>query len=251
MKIIKSTNEELVFILESTPEIANSIRRAIISEVPVLAISKVHFYKNNSILYNEVLALRLGLIPIKTTKDYIFRDKCDCKGAGCPKCTVKFTLTKEGPCMVYAKDLVSSDPNIKPLYPDMPIVKLLEGQGIKLEAEAFLGYGKDHARFNAGMASYQYYPIINTNNSTCKEAVEVCPKKVLELKSGKVVVKDLESCDLCLACSKACNEIKVEGDPNKLIFRIESWGQYEPKELLKTALNELISRVQDFSSKFK
>ncbi len=253
VKFLGESDDEIKFILSETdPEFANALRRAIISEVPVMAISKVHYSHNNSALYNEMLALRLGLIPLKADiKTYNLRSECSCKGKGCPKCTATITLDVRGPGMVYARDLKSSDPNVKPVYPDMPIVKLFEGQEVKLEAEAVLGYGTEHARFNAGMASYQYYPKITVRGSSCSEAIKACPKGVLEMKGGKVVVKDLQKCDLCLACVNACNDgkIKVEGDTSKFIFTVESWGQYTPRELVKAAINELIKRTDEFLAK--
>ncbi len=165
----------------------------------------------------------------------------------------RFTLDVKGPGMVYARDLKPVDPKVKPVYPDMPIVKLFEGQSVRLEAEAVLGYGLKHASFNACMATYQYYPKIFTGNCGCKEAVDACPKKVFDYKVKKLVVDNLEACDLCLACVDACScgNLKVEGHDDKFLFTVESWGQYEPKELLKLALDELLSRVKEFGDSLK
>ncbi len=254
VRFLEENKDEIKFVLSgANPEFANALRRAIISEVPVMAISRVHYSHNNSALYNEMLALRLGLIPLKADiKTYNLRSECSCRGKGCAKCTVHLTLDVKGPGMVYARDLKSSDPNVKPVYPDMPIVKLFEDQEVKLDAEAVLGYGTEHARFNAGMASYQYYPKISTNDSDCEAGVKACPKGVLGFEGGKVVVKDLKKCDLCLACVEACKDgkLKVEGDPSRFIFKVESWGQYSsPKELVKQAISELVRRIDEFSDK--
>lgn len=48
-----------------TPAIANAFRRLMISEVPSMAIEKVYIYNNTSIIQDEILAHRLGLIPLK------------------------------------------------------------------------------------------------------------------------------------------------------------------------------------------
>jgi NAD-dependent dihydropyrimidine dehydrogenase PreA subunit len=111
-----------------------------------------------------------------------------------------------------------------------------------------LGFGKDHARFNACMASYQYYPKI-TSACKCREAVDACPRGVLEFKARKVQVKDLRACNLCLACVNACKcgKLKVEGREDKFIFNLESWGQYKPKELVKLAVDSLKGRADEFS----
>ena len=105
---------------------ANTLRRIMGFEVPVMAIEDVEFRKNTSILYDEMIAHRLGLIPLSTDlKSYNMMSECKCKGAGCASCTVKLTLKAQGPCTVYASDIKSKDPEIKPLHGKMPIVKLL------------------------------------------------------------------------------------------------------------------------------
>lgn len=254
VKFLKSSNsDKLSFVLsDAYPEIANALRRSLISEVPVMAISKVDFIGNNSALYNEMMALRLGLIPLKSNNTYVMPSECSCKGVGCAKCSVKLTLEVKGPGMVYARDLISSDSSIVPVNPDTPIIKLFENQAVKLEATAVMGLGREHARFNACMASYQYYPKIS-GSCDCKNAVSVCPKSVLEYKDKKVSVVNLEACDLCLACVDACScgKLKVEGRSDKFIFNVESWGQYEPKELVKTGIKSILTRLSELSDKTK
>ena len=145
MKIsnVKKEEDVLEFTLEeSTTAFANAIRRIIMSEIPVLAIRDVTFIDNGSALYDEVLSHRLGLIPLKTP----VRMRADTE--------VKYTLVKKGPCTVYSGDMKSSDSKLAPSDEKIPIVKLLEGQNIKLEATAILGTGKDHAKWQAAIASY-------------------------------------------------------------------------------------------------
>jgi DNA-directed RNA polymerase subunit D len=135
---------------------ANTLRRMMGFEVPVMAIDDVEFRKNSSILYDEVFAHRLGLIPLSTDlKAYDLPSECKCKGAGCASCQVKFTLKASGPGTVYASEIKSKDPAIKPLYPKMPIVKLLDGQEIELEATATLGQGKEHSKWCPGLVFYK------------------------------------------------------------------------------------------------
>lgn len=44
--------------------IANAFRRILLAEVPTMAVEKVLVYNNTSIVQDEILAHRLGLIPI-------------------------------------------------------------------------------------------------------------------------------------------------------------------------------------------
>lgn len=53
------------------PSIANAFRRIMISEIPTLAIEYVYIENNTSIIQDEVLAHRLGLIPLKANPDYM------------------------------------------------------------------------------------------------------------------------------------------------------------------------------------
>lgn len=157
VKNIKKEKDTIRFEVEGiTPQMANTFRRMVLAHLPVMAIEKVIIYENDSVMHDEVLAHRLGLIPLITdTKTYNFKDACGCKGKGCSNCEVHFNLEKKGPCMVYTKDLKPSDIKIKPVYDNMPIIKLGEKQNLKLEAIAQLGRGVDHMKWQAALASYE------------------------------------------------------------------------------------------------
>ena len=88
MEIIENNKEKLVLRIDSNEQLANAIRRSV-SEVKTLAIDTVEIFKNDSALYDEILAHRLGLIPLKTEKSMSDKTKVD------------FKLTKTGPCTVY------------------------------------------------------------------------------------------------------------------------------------------------------
>lgn len=196
LKIIKQRDDRIEFNISGIDtSLANALRRAIISEVPVMAVEKVTFYDNSSILSDEILAHRLGLIPLKTDlKTYNPISECNCKGKGCSRCTAILTLDVSGTGMIYSKDLKSTDPEIVPVYDNIPIVKLAERQKVKLEAIAQLGTGSEHIKWQGGLASYEIkenksfdffvesygqlsvYELIST-------AVDVFNSKIEELKS--------------------------------------------------------------------
>lgn len=123
-----------------------------------MAIDDVVILENSSVLYDELLAHRLGMIPIKTDLDrYILPEKCDCgTPLGCNKCRVLFVLdsvAKERQTTVYSGDLVSEDREIRPTSETIPLVKLAPGQAVKLEAYARLGRGKEHAKWQSSNVS--------------------------------------------------------------------------------------------------
>jgi DNA-directed RNA polymerase subunit D len=131
---------------------ANAIRRVAISQVPSMAIDDVVILENSSVMFDELVSHRLGLIPLKTDLDrYNLPEDCDCKNAlGCPKCRVLLVLDAEATDrvrMVTSGDLISEDPDSKPVSDNIPIVKLAPGQKIKLEAYARLGRGSEHAKW--------------------------------------------------------------------------------------------------------
>jgi len=138
-----------------TLRLLNTLRRTIISGIPVMAMEKITIYNNSSILNDEYIAHRLGLMPLKSDiKTYNTRDKCTCKHEGCGKCTAILSIDVAGPKTVYSGDIKSTDPNIVPVYNTIPLVKIKAGQKLKLEAEAVLGYGKQHIKWQPGLAAY-------------------------------------------------------------------------------------------------
>ena len=171
---------------------ANMLRRAMISEVPTLAIEDVRIYDNTSVLFDEMLAHRLGLIPLRTDLDqYRPRSECTCEGEGCPACTAIYTLSVEGPATVYSSDLIPQDPDASPAEAEIPIIKLDTDQKIVLEAHAVVSTGKEHAKWQAVTAcGYKNYPIITVDEKCdgCGMCRDECPRDVREAGQGKVRV---------------------------------------------------------------
>jgi len=158
MKVAKSkvSDDKIEFTLEgASTQTANALRRAVIAEVPVMAIEEVTFLENRSVLDDEIFAHRLGLIPLTTDlKTYVPIEECTCKGEGCAKCTANLTLEAAGPATVYAGELDCKDPKIKAAHPKMLLTQLGEHHKVKLEAKAMLGRGSEHIKWQAGLASY-------------------------------------------------------------------------------------------------
>jgi len=252
LKLLNKTQDKLTFIIKDTDSVfVNTLRRTIVSDVPSTAIKKVTFVKNSSALFDEIIAHRLGLIPLSTDLSYNFTENCTCKGAGCAKCQATLTLKAEGPITVYASDLKSTDTKVKHVYGKMPIVKLLKGQELEFEAVAGLGKGIDHAKFSPAHVFYKGYPKISLDKiKNPEDVVKSCPVDVFELQGKQVKIKNLEACHLCMACVDAADpheSVAVEGSEKDFIFTIESWGKLSCQEILSKALEILDEKLDDFS----
>lgn len=262
MEIAFSRLDERVakFILSGvSTSFANMLRRAMISEVPTLAIEDVRVYDNTSVLFDEMLAHRLGLIPLRTDlKRYAARSECACNGAGCPVCTATYTLSAEGPKTVYSSDLIPQDPDAAPVEGSIPIIDLAKEQKVVLEAQAILGTGKEHAKWQATtVCGYKNYPVITIDElcDGCGMCVDECPRHVLETGQGKVRVIEgrLESCSLCKLCERAClaggigNEpaVHIGTDAERFIFVVEGDGSMPVREIIERALQYIQKSSDD------
>jgi DNA-directed RNA polymerase subunit D len=237
----------------ASPGFANAFRRAMIGDVPTLAIEDVRIYDNTSALFDEMLAHRIGLIPIKTDLDtYTTRENCACGGEGCPGCTSTYTLSVEGPKTVISGDLIPQDPKATPVYDNIPIVKLTKGQKLVVEARAFLNTGREHAKWQPTLVcGYKNYPVVTISDAcdACGMCVDECPREVLAVKGKNVEVVSgkLPDCSMCRLCERAClasgigeeSAIRISAEPDRFIFVVESDGSLPVKEIMERALRYL------------
>ena len=185
----------------------NAIRRIAISEVPTLAIDDVVILENSSVMHDEAVAHRLGLIPLRTGLDrFVMPQDCDCKSAlGCSKCRVLLVLDSEAmekTKIVTSGELLSEDELVKPVSKDIPIVVLAPSQKLKFEAYARLGVGKDHAKWQPtsaaivkdGMDDSEAILTIETNGAlTAEETVDAAMEKLnTKIKKFSEVLRSLE-----------------------------------------------------------
>jgi len=241
----------------------NALRRIVTSEVPSMAIDEIVIVENSSILMDETIAHRLGLIPLKTDLDsYNLPEECPCKSEfGCNLCRVTLALDVEAKGegrTVYSGDMVSENPSIVPVNDRILILKLAKEQKIKLEAYARLGKGKDHAKWEpVSMCTYKYYPKIeiSKNCSACGKCVEMCPRKVLVKKGDSIEVNDLIACTLCQDCAEACPEsppaIRVSGEENAFIFNLESTSALPPERIMAEASKILDKHLKELEGEIK
>tara|TARA_Y100000310_G_scaffold230592_1_gene233046 strand:- start:1231 stop:2022 length:792 start_codon:yes stop_codon:yes gene_type:complete len=249
--------EKMSFIIKGSDHIfANTLRRIIISDVPTIAIDIIEASKNNSVLYDEIIAHRMGLIPLSTDlKGYNLPSNCKCEGKGCARCQVKLVLKSTKAGIVYANELKSKDPAIKPIHGEMPIVNLLKGQSLELEATASMGIGKDHSKWIPCRAHYKAKPIVEiTGNVENPEVIiEMDHNNIFELKDNKLTVnkdKVLE-CDLSYDFSELDKNVKITPSKEDFVFYIESFGQLKCNEIVNTAIDIFDEQLDQFAELVK
>lgn len=159
IEILENHNERIVLKFTNAPrQYVNAIRRISINEVPTLAIDDVVILENSSVMHDEAVAHRLGLIPLRTDLNrFVLPTNCDCNSTlGCSKCRVLLSMDSEAndkTKVVTSGELVSEDEVVKPLSTEIPIIVLAPAQKLKFEAYARLGFGKEHAKWQPTSAS--------------------------------------------------------------------------------------------------
>jgi len=260
IQILNRSDLEISFLLEEvSPAFANALRRTMISELPTMAIEWVDFLKNDSALSDEVIANRLGQIPLTFDKKaYDLPKECKCKGKGCSRCQVKLSLEKIGPNMVYSGDLKSRSKDVKSLFEKIPIVELFEDQELKFEAIAQLGLGKEHAKWQGAVVGYKnasnvIIDLKECKGEGCKKCVEKCVGKILKIKEGKLRITNPVQCNSCMQCVEVCpkNAIKVETVENSFIFNVESACGLTAEDVVFSAVEVLQSKLKDFSKSLR
>ena len=159
VELLEKDNERISIKFKNIPrEYINALRRLAISEVPTLAIDDIVMIDNSSVVHDEAVAHRLGMIPLHTDlKRFVMPHDCDCKSTlGCSRCRVLLVLDAEATertRIVTSGELKSEDEEVKPVSNEIPILTLAPGQKIKFEAYARLGNGKNHAKWQPTSAA--------------------------------------------------------------------------------------------------
>lgn len=231
METLKNTPELLILRGEISETLANAIRRSI-SEVPTLAIDEVEIVKNDSALYDEVLAHRLGLIPLKTEKSMTQKTK------------VAFKLAKKGPCTVYASDFKGAGDVI---YGKIPITLLGEDAELQLSATAILGIGLNHAKFVPGLAYYKHIVEVKTS-SKADEIISKSKGLIKAEKKGSKWICDLS--DLEIDEIESAEKGSV-ADTKEILFIVESYGNMPSQDIFAKAIAALEDNLDEFEKEIK
>lgn len=239
------------FILKTNETLANAIRRST-GQISVLAIEDVEIHKNDSALYDEIIAHRLGLIPLKDTRKLVEPNKCSCNGKGCSKCQIKISLKAKGPVTVYSGDLKG---DIGIVYDKIPVVILDKDQSLELVAFAQLGKGVNHTKFLPGLIYYRNISEIKVRNPASVE--KIIPKLIDSIIDGpksKPKLGDVYKCtkdeDYILSFLDDANAVEISPGEN-IVFFVESWGQMSSKEIFFEAVKSFNNNLKIISKALK
>ncbi|KAJ3123049.1 45 kDa subunit of RNA polymerase II [Physocladia obscura] len=245
---IKSTDpigKSLSFVLWNCDlALANALRRIMIAEVPTMAIDLVDIENNSSVLVDEMLAHRLGLIPLisSNTKDITYTRDCNCEEY-CENCSVVLNLNvrcdSDRNRDVTARDLVSSNPNVTPYFaneddPGVVICKLRKGQELRMRCIAKKGTAKEHAKWSPVAAvGFEYDPHNRLRHTTYwveTDALKEWPVGPNGDDEHEIPVDPNEPFD-------------YNAKPNRFYFVVEGTGVLDPKEIVEKALLIIHAKV--------
>lgn len=231
MQTIKKTPERMIIRTNMGYSLANAIRRSV-EEISTLAIDEVEIFRNDSALYDEFLAHRFGLIPLKTD------------GKMGEKTKVEFKLKNVGPGTVYSGDLKGG---AKIMYEGIPLTLLEKGHELELVATARLGKGTDHAKHVPGLCHYRYLTEIKSSpqiDKLVKEANSVISPE----KKGSFWICDLPEATIDEIEKLDKSAVK---DSSEILFFIESWGHLEAETILTKAIDILKKNLKEFEKLIK
>jgi len=241
---VEVTDDTVKFTLSKTDaSMANALRRVMMAEVPTMAIDKVEFLQNTTVLHDDFIAHRLGLVPLVSSKagfdvdnqdenqrDYQFNRDCSCQGY-CPNCTAVFELNVK--CDGDLEEYKVTTNDLKPEYAgskceiacepgeEVLLVKMRKGQHLKLRALAQKGIGKEHAKWNPTATTvFSYEPLVELNRKVYATLsaeqrdtyVNACSHKLMkpyaeeERPYACVETDEASACMVCLDCEGQARE---------------------------------------------
>lgn len=263
-----------------SPPIANLFRRILSTEVPTLAFDRILIEENDSVVIDELLSHRLGLVPIAAPvhkMEYVTAMNPVSFEALDPTRVLMFELDVTGKDNAPSTPVYSSALQWVPLpgqeewqkteedrvflvHSDIILTKLGPKQRLKLRAMAIKGLGSVHTKWcPVSSCYYEMKTEIGLRSpltgAVAEQLVAICPKKVFELEESteSAIVSAPEQCSLCRECLRkdAYPEIAESVQINKLKtsvrFHIESIGQIHASNIFRTGLTLFAKRCRELS----
>ncbi|MFC4438364.1 MULTISPECIES: DNA-directed RNA polymerase subunit D [Natrialbaceae] len=236
VEFVEREDREARFLVRGvTPAFANGIRRAMVADVPTMAIDTVRFIENSSVMFDEQIALRFGLVPLTTPPEGEFVEDD----------TVTLSIDVEGPATAYSGDLVSNDDLVQPADENVPIIELKDGQRLEAEADAVIERGKNHAKHQGGVAvGYRHLQRVEVVDDLpeFEEQESQIVRGVIE-EDGELV--STSEFDHDLSKRYPGKEVRTEDVPNAFVFHVETDGSFTIEELVTRAADTIEARATE------
>jgi DNA-directed RNA polymerase subunit D len=246
VEFVEREEREAKFVVRPiTPAFANGIRRAMIADVPTFSIDTVRFIENSSVMFDEQIGLRLGLVPLTSPPgEFEIGDE------------VTLSLDVEGPDTAYSGDLVSSDGMVGPADDNIPIMNLKENQRLEFEADAVLDTGREHAKHQGGIAvGYRHLQTVDVvdDKSEFEEDEPEILRGVIEESAAEHADADVADGDLVptetfdndLSKRYPGKNVEVRDIQDAFVFDVETDGSFTVDELVEQAVGSLESRATE------
>ncbi|KAF1770728.1 hypothetical protein GCK72_002550 [Caenorhabditis remanei] len=259
IEVTELSNDLMKFVLWDTDlSVANSLRRVFMAEVPTIAIDWVQIETNTSVLHDEFIAHRMGLIPFLSdyhVEKMQYTRECEC-AEFCDECSIPFILQMkckdEATLAVTTADLrcMNNDTTVRPACgkalrergtgredfhnrEEILIVKLRKGQELNLKAYAKKGFGKEHAKWNptCGVA-FEYDPD-NALRHTIYPNVEEWPRSDHSALPEDSTEKEAP--------------FDQDGKPNKFFFSIEGTGALPVQRIVTMGIGILKKKLEELN----
>lgn len=285
IKVMKYDDQEMEFdIIGIFPALINAFRRILISEVPTMAIEKVIVHQNKTVMQDEILAHRLGLIPLKANPR-LFQFRMPDDSVGTDTDTLEYELrvkcVKNPHCRaghyrpedmyldyhVMSKDIkwvpvggqsaIHKAEDVGPVHDDIVIVKMRPGHELHVTMKAVKGIGKDHAKFSpVGTASYRLLPYIELLEEVEGPSAERLKSyfspgviDVVEVNGRKLATVKNPRIDMCsrnvLTDKDLKKKVVIGRIKDHYIFTIESVIKLPPDELFREAIKIMKKKCTD------
>eukprot|EP00918_Siedleckia_nematoides_P076571 GHVU01167336.1.p1 GENE.GHVU01167336.1~~GHVU01167336.1.p1 ORF type:complete len:348 (-),score=85.94 GHVU01167336.1:87-1130(-) len=234
---------------------ANALRRIMVAEVPTLAIDSVVVEENSTVLHDEFLAHRFGLLPIDSSRveDYKYKQDCDCSDM-CNKCSVHYKIDVRGPAKhgepdgsgtesVTHLDVIATSTSSNQVPMPVPrnedavlpgenqpilVTKLRNKQRLKCSLVATKGIGKIHSKWSpVATAAYKCEPRFTWNEAVKKELSreqmqqikDCCPRDVFSVRPNEFGIEDIcvPEPKECIMCNTCVHKTRAMGFGERLL----------------------------------
>ena len=225
MDKVFQSEEQIVFTAKIDETIANSIRRYV-NHIPVAAVDEVEISKNDSPLYDEAIAHRTGLVPLKQ------------KG-GEEKKTGKLKIETKGEGVVYSGNLKG---DFEVAYKNIPLTILSKNQELEFSAFVKFGKGIEHSKFSPGFMFYRNVVELTLDKEFYEEIKRTFPDAEIKEKGNKIILIDNKKRDAADFCDGLADKKgkKIESEKkDELVITLESFGQITPNEIFKKSIDSL------------